>query len=180
MSRSNPGKLKPQRPKITVFAFGEGATEEAFLKYLKSLYAPRGCGVFVKVDSTSGGGPATIVEEAGKGMLWGYFDKGLVLLDTDKAWPSTLGNTALQYNLILIGSRPCIEGLFLSILLPSFDPTVFDSNRCKERFNGEYLTYDKALDCNNYGSIFSQELLDEKRNEVPELDAIIIRLTEDN
>lgn len=34
MSRSHPWKLKPKKAKFTILAFGEGQTEEAFLRYL--------------------------------------------------------------------------------------------------------------------------------------------------
>ena len=48
----------------TVLLIGEGKTEQAFFKHLKSLYIFRGCGVAVKIHTAKGKGPEYIVNYA--------------------------------------------------------------------------------------------------------------------
>jgi len=54
MSRSNPYKLKPQKAKLTILAFGEGQPEKVFLKYLGSVYILRESGISIDYDYAGG------------------------------------------------------------------------------------------------------------------------------
>jgi len=63
MSRSNPRKKKPRSARSTAQIVVEGFTEEAFCKYLKSLYA-RDCGIRIDIHNARGGSPTDIVRSA--------------------------------------------------------------------------------------------------------------------
>ena len=58
--------MKQPKPSArhTVLLIGEGKTEQAFFKHLKSLYIFRGCGVAVKIHTAKGKGPEYIVNYA--------------------------------------------------------------------------------------------------------------------
>ncbi len=81
MSRSNPLKSKKRKENKTILFYGEGLTEEVFLKYLRSLYAYN-TGVKVTVRNNRGGDPVSMVANASNEP--GFFSRKIVVLDNDK------------------------------------------------------------------------------------------------
>lgn len=66
----------------TLLIVGEGAVEEAFLTYAKSLYVPRGCGLSVKIKNAGGKGAGQVVDWTVRQMANTQYDSVAVLLDT--------------------------------------------------------------------------------------------------
>ena len=62
---------------------GEGTTDWAFLKYIKSLYIIRGCGVSAKVLNARGKGPDHVVDYAIRQRQNAAYDRIIALLDSD-------------------------------------------------------------------------------------------------
>ena len=76
--------VRPRRSvSHTVLLVGEGTTEQAFLRYIKSLYISRGCGVGVTIRNAHGKGPDHVVDYAIRPCRNAAYDQVVVLLDTD-------------------------------------------------------------------------------------------------
>ena len=112
MSRSCPWKLKPQKAKLTILAFGEGQTEEAFLRYLGSLYILRESGISIKYGSAGGKDPEYMIDRVIREKK-GYdvYDAIFILLDSDKLISKETLEKADEHNIQVIQSVPCVEGL---------------------------------------------------------------------
>jgi len=169
--------LKPRRAFITVIAVGEGETEGAFLSYVKSLYCVRGSGVQIKIDWTYGGSPKDIIEEAVRLKQSADYNKAFLLIDTDVPWPPDAIALAQKESLELIPSKPCVEGLLLSILNPDRDWTRQTVKDCKQEFH-KFIAEEHKTDVRKYALIFSKELLESSKSRLPEISKIIALLTE--
>ena len=62
MSPRQGGRGPRRQARKTVLVVGEGHSEVAFLRHLKSLYAPRSCGVAVNISNAHGKGPAHVID----------------------------------------------------------------------------------------------------------------------
>jgi len=160
MSRSNPWKLKPQKAKFTILAFGEGQTEDAFLRYLGSLYISRESGVSIKYNYAGGKDPIYIIDRVIK-YGTNIYDKVFVLLDSDKIILKTTWQKAKDHNIQIIQSIPCcIEGLFLSILKKDFKSGGKNSKQYKKEFEDNYSKKMNKMDYLTYYKIFSKEKIE--------------------
>ncbi len=178
MSRSNPYKLKPARPLVTVILIGEGDTEGAFLCHLKTLYDTRRSGVQVKVDWTYGGSPSDIIREAVKLKQGIAYDRAALLLDTDLKWSAEDQRAAEEAGIILVGSKPCIEGMLLKILDPTKQWENNSTKECKKHFHEGCLNADHKLDPAKYTKVFPKAVIEAARTQVKELGALIKLMTE--
>jgi len=167
---------KFRRTKKTVLIVGEGPTEKAFLQHIKQLHITREMDIAVKVECGSGGAPRSVVERAVRLKGSRAYDKCFVLIDADLPFEpdSTLEKHMRKKPRIeMLKATPCIEGLFLAILkYPKFSQTKTTSGICKRMFE-EYLSQDKKIDKRSYEKIFQREILDERRSNFSELDAIL-------
>jgi hypothetical protein len=177
MSRSNPFIRKPRYPNWTVLAVGEGETEKAFLQFLKRLYNKRGDGVSIRINYAGGGDPECVIKNAIK-MTPRSFNQAFVVLDKDLPCRLLYINKARVSRLELIWCVPCIEGLFLKILIPGFDPSARSAAECKKLFEQRYLDENDKLDPDKYEKVFSFQILEIKRAEITELGKIISFMTE--
>lgn len=177
MSRSNPYKLKPRRPKTTVLAVGEGENDASFLEYLKSLYVVRGCGTHVKVDHAYGGSPETIVREAIKKMTRAEYDRAFLLLDTDTAWPQSATQAAREKSLTLVGSVPCLEGMILEILEPGQQWSRKASRDCKSHFQRAYLNQRAAYEAGHFAAFLQKTAIENAKTRIEALRATIELIT---
>lgn len=100
----------------TVLLVGEGDADVAFLGHLKTLYVPRGVGVSVTVRNAHGKGPENVLDTVICQSRNAHFDLKGALLDADIPWTAVLEKQARQQRIQLIGAKPCLEGLLLSIL----------------------------------------------------------------
>ena len=177
MSRSNPFKLKPCCAKVTVLIYGEGKTEEIFLKYLRSVYRKRYNGISIKIKNGGGGSPEDVLYKTIRNKDSGNYQGTFIFLDTDKKWSDEFKEKAKNNNIELIGSKPCVEGFFLLILNFRFDIIAKSSNQCKKEFEKRYLDKKKKLNSENYKKIFPKKLLEKRRKKIPILDEVISIMT---
>jgi hypothetical protein len=163
-----PRTLRTQR--TTLLAVGEGDSEEAFLKHLRSLYCADHAGVSVTVRNAHGKGPGNVVSTALGHLRNRAYDRSLALLDTDLAWTKKDREAARKANLHLIGSTPCLEGLLLKILQL---PVPTSSLQCKLAMN-QVLPAD-LTEISSYARHFPKALLQQARlGQAPELNVLLV------
>ena len=159
-------KLRFQRK--TLLVVGEGDTEVAFLKYLRSLYCASGKGAKVTVDNAHGKSPENIVNSAIRHLGSAAFDKKVCLLDTDIAWPPAVCTKAKKNKVTMLGATPCSEGLFLDILGVPFASIT---DECKSKIASMFnfsLTNER-----NYPRAFDRNKLDEARQRIRTLNDLL-------
>jgi len=172
MSRSNPYKKKPRFAKRTLLIFGEGLAEEMFLRHLKSLYSHDG-GVRVKILRGKGGSPADIVVDAVK--AFGDYDKKVVVLDNDKSADEMekARREAKLRSILLLEHTPCLEAVLLKILGKGGGVGKGKSDWCKSEFESKYIGKKKRDERAEYEKVFPKTLLDKRRIDIYELEALI-------
>ena len=74
---------KGRAARHTILLVGEGTTDSAFLKHIKSLYISRGCGVCARICNAHGKGPDRVVGYAIRQRQNAAYDRVVTLLDTD-------------------------------------------------------------------------------------------------
>jgi len=151
----------------TLLLVGEGDCEVAFLKHLKSVYAPRNCGVSVTVHNAHGKCPEHIVNVTYRFSNNKAFDCKAALLDTDIEKKPTTIKKAQRFKIVLIDSNPCIEGLLLNMLGEHVPATT---RECKARISR--LIDEDLKDTVTY-QIFTKEDLEQIRTRIPEIDELI-------
>ncbi len=161
-----PQKKHQVRP--TLLAVGEGDSEDAFLKHLRSLYCSGGAGVAATVRNAHGKGPENVVDFAARQARAYSFDKVVTLVDTDIPWTDKLVKAARKGKIEMVGSRPCLEGLLLSILRRQ---PPEQSAACKKTIS-QMLAVDLTEGA-SYLAHFPKPILDEARIRLPELDSLI-------
>lgn len=162
MIRQRPGVIPQTRR--TLLLVGEGDCEVAFLTHLKTLYAPRGCGLQTTLRNAHGKGPEHVVDFAVRQCRNADYDLRAVLLDTDLPWPPRLGKLARARRIRLIPSDPCLEGLLLRILNRAVPETSAD---CKQVLHEELDG--KATLASSYARLFDRATLDRVRQRVKSL-----------
>lgn len=78
---------------------------------------------------------------------------------------------AKRKDLELFENKPCLESLFLKIL--GNKTSTKDSNWCKREFETKYIDKKKRRDVNDYQKLFSKDLLDDRRKQIPELERLL-------
>jgi len=162
-----------RKTKKTILIVGEGATEKAFLRYLKELYITRDMDIAVNVECGFGGSPRNVVEKAIRLCGSRDYDKCFVLIDADiplNANKKLLAHMKKRPETEVLKSTPCIEGLFLTIL--DHDGNI-SSDKCKSFFESTYLTSDRKTDKRAYKRLFPKKMLNKKRYFITELDNIL-------
>lgn len=161
--------LRHQRK--TLLAVGEGKSDVAFLKYLRSLYCSGMKGVSLTVRNAFGKGPENVVETAISQAAIASYDNHICLMDTDIAWSPKILNKAKRKNIDLIGSTPCLEGLLLTILSKQ---VPYGSTPCKQQLKA--ITTKDMFEPEDYAAFFSQAVLENSRIRIPELDRLLCKL----
>lgn len=151
----------------TLLVVGEGDSEEAFLKHLRSLYCSGGRGPAVTVRNAHGKGPEHVIDHARRLAQQFDFDRYAALLDTDLPWTASTVKTAAKYRISMLGAEPCLEGLLLKILAQPVPP---QSAQCKQRMSamGLDLTSSSA-----YGDRFNQDRLESARTRIEMLESLL-------
>lgn len=148
----------------TLLLVGEGETEVAFLKHVKGIYAPRGCGLAVKVLNARGKGPENVVETVVRHGAYRSYDSRAALLDTDIPWTTDVRRNAISKRITLVGSMPCLEGLLLDVLGHS---VPHRSAVCKRTFRAVFQG--DPLRASDYAGQFDRPVLDAARGRVSSL-----------
>ena len=172
MSRTNPHKKKRRRASRTLLMYGEGLSEETFLKYLRGLYS-RDSGVFVTIRNGRGGTAINIISNAINEP--GAFDRKIVILDNDKSRQemSQARGEAKRQGIELLENSPCLEATLLEILRPGKSFSEKKSLWCKSEFESNYLNKKKRTELGEYAKCFPKAMLDIRRAKVPKLDKLI-------
>jgi hypothetical protein len=152
----------------TLLLVGEGETEVAFLTHVKRIYAPRGCGLAVKVLSARGKGPENVVETVVRHSAFRGYDTRAALLDTDIAWTPDVLRRAASKRITLIGSDPCLEGLLLTVL---GQPAPRRSSDCKRAFSSVFRG--NPLRAGDYSVQLGRAALDAARSRVGPLGSLL-------
>lgn len=172
MSRTNPYKKKRRSASRTLLMYGEGLSEEMFLKFLRGLYS-RDSGVAITIRNGKGGTATNIITNAVNEP--GAFDRRIVILDNDKNEQemNRARTEAKQRGIELLENSPCLEATLLSILRTGQSFSNKTSAWCKSEFESNYLNKKKRTELGEYGKIFSKTILDTQRVNVSELDTLI-------
>lgn len=152
----------------TLLLVGEGETEVAFLNHVKGIYAPRGCGLEVRVLSARGKGPGNVVETVVRHCANRSYDLRAALLDTDVPWSPDVRRKAQGKRIQLLGSTPCLEGLLLEVLGRS---AAQRSPDCKRLF-GRVFAGD-PLSARDYQGQFGKAVLDSARRRVEVIEQLL-------
>jgi predicted P-loop ATPase len=152
--------------------YGEGLGEEMFLKHLRSLYAYNS-GVSVTIRNGKGGNPKNIVINATNEP--GDFEKRIVILDNDKDKQEMdqASAEAKKKGVKILENSPCLEATMLSILRPKQNFSTKKSAWCKSEFESNYVDKKKRTELEEYKKVFSKQILDDQKDSVPELKALI-------
>ena len=152
----------------TLLIVGEGDTEVAFLTHVKALYAPRYCGLSVKVLNARGKGPANVVQTVIRNSRDRAFTLRAALLDTDLPWPQETREQAAHKRITLVGATPCIEGLLLDVLGRPVPCVTADCKRALVQcFAGDLLRPEA------YAGPFSRDVLEGARGRVAVLGQLL-------
>ena len=159
---------KSRKANRTFLLVGEGDSDVAFLKYLKGIYLPRGCGIAAKVRNAHGKGPDHVIDYSIRQCRNVAYDQVIVLMDSDLKLSSKAFRKAKSKKFEVILANPCLEGLLLKILerhVPS------NSKNCKRRLSA--MLQSPLTSPDNYAQLFPKKYLDERRQNVDELNQLL-------
>lgn len=152
----------------TLLIVGEGRHEEAFLKHVKKLFAPRGCNLKVTIKQAGGKGAQHVVDWTRRQVANTAYDTVAALLDTDTDWTVTVEKIAKQKKITLLKSDICLEAMLLRALgqIP-----VGDAQSLKKQF-APYVSNDATCP-DNYSRYFGKDKLLAMRNVEPTIDSLL-------
>lgn len=164
-------RRRPQAVLQTHLLFGEGPTEIAFLRHLKTLFHPRGGGFRITVDGDQGGGPANILAECIAVSGIAAYHHRVILMDTDLPWDGNeVIHQATAAGIDLLGSDPCIEGLLLRTL---GHPVPATAEACKRQIRDALPPGIRLTDPRSYPRFLPEEILLEAQEQIPALATLI-------
>jgi hypothetical protein len=152
----------------TLLIVGEGYHEEAFLKHIKQLLVPRGCGLQVKVKNARGKGAQHVIEWTGRQAASHGYDVVAALLDTDTDWNSSVARLAKKKKIQVFASAPCFEAMLLRAL---GDVPVGNGKALKKQL-APYVNND-ATRYENYAGSFNVARLQAARILEPTIDDLL-------
>ncbi|MDR1162789.1 MAG: hypothetical protein LBM17_02995 [Candidatus Accumulibacter sp.] len=119
--------------------------------------------------NAKGRGPSNVIGYAVKIVKRYDFDQCVALLDTDISWKAEDERMSKKYAIRLIGSNPCVEGLFLSILGERVPEASSD---CKKAIRGKCGELDLTRK-ESYVELFDKGRLEAARGRVGALDELL-------
>lgn len=152
----------------TLLIVGEGRHEEAFLKHVRQLYAPRGCGLEVTVKNARGKGAKHVIDWTGKQRDIADYDTVAAMLDTDQDWSPQVEKLAKVKRIKVLASEPCFDAVMLRLLGLSAKGEA----RNMKKSLAPYLNNDPT-DRMNYAEHFGRERLEGGRGKEPTIDALL-------
>ncbi|MDR2851511.1 MAG: RloB family protein [Burkholderiaceae bacterium] len=154
---------------VTVLFVGEGHAEEALLRHLKSLYAPRGSGVAVTIFNAKGKGAKHVVDYAIRKRLNVEYDFVWALLDTDTDWNDKVKNRATREEVSVVPCNPCLEALLLRVY--GLQNQGYSTAQFKRQFQRRFGTeaHDKSVYVNHFG----KSVLETARRQITELNRLL-------
>ena len=163
---------KSRRANRTLLLVGEGDSDAAFLKYLRTIYLTRGCGITAKISNAHGKGPDHIIDYSIRQDQNAAYDQVIILMDSDLKASSEMTKKAKSRKFKIILTKPCLEGLFLKIL-GRYVPD--NSKECKVRIST--VSQSSLTIPDNYAEFFPKNYLDGRRQKVAELNELLNCLT---
>jgi hypothetical protein len=152
----------------TMLIVGEGRTEEAFLNHVKGIYAPRGCGLSVKIKNAHGRGAKHVVDwTVGQSSIAKY-DAVAAMLDTDQDWSDMVARKAGAARVQVLKSEPQFEAMLLRLIGQS---DAGDSKALKARL-APFVGND-PLRSDSYAQHFGRHCLEAGRQTEPTIDALL-------
>jgi len=172
MSRTNPTKRKKRAAKTTILIYGEGQSDEIFIKHLRSIYS-QNSGAAVTIKKGKGGTPEGIVRSAINYI--GAYDRKYIVIDNDKSLEEIRKAQVLatQHNIVLIKNSPCLEAMLLIILQDDIRIRNKTSKWCKSEFERHYISKKQRTETHRYERLFPKSLIDKQRYKIQELDQFI-------
>lgn len=152
----------------TLLIVGEGYNEQAFLKHLRPILAPRGCGLTVTVKNACGKTAKHIIEWTIRQTANAAYDHVAVMLDTDTDWCEAIAKLANDNKITVLTSEPCFEALLLRVI---GKPTNGDAASLKKVF-AKYVNND-AMRSENYSEHFDKQKLIAARLKEPSIDSLL-------
>ena len=172
MSRTNPYKKKRRAASQTLLMYGEGLSEEMFLKHLRGLYS-QNSNIAVTIRKGKGGDAISVVIDAANAP--GAFDRKIVILDNDKgnAEMTKARQEAKRRSIILFENTPCLEAILLLVLNDGGTFNSKTSGWCKKEFESKYIDKKKRTEPSEYEKVFPKTLLDKQRSKNLKLNTLI-------
>jgi hypothetical protein len=148
-----------RRKRYSIFIFGEGSSEKAFLEHLKEIYRPEidQHNKAISIEAGTGSSPKVILDDSIRVASSGEYRERYVVLDVDGRPPLSEEdrNAAQKASHILLESVPiCFDCMLLKAKTGSNDN---DCGRCKSKLAG---LVSKPTDSNSYKKNFGREFLD--------------------
>lgn len=156
----------------TVLIVVEGYTEEAFLTHLKALYYQRGTRLSVQIKNAQGYGPKGIITKLLAVTKTAEFEHFVVVFDGDIPLSPADEKMLKSLNADKVISIPAIEATLLRILnKPAPDTTAACKTKLQQYAPGN------SVEVSYFNKHFPFALLEERRNEVPQLAQLIAWLS---
>lgn len=170
----------PSRPfvrcKKTVLLVGEGPCEWAFLKHLVGLMQTRSGSFSAHVENAHGGSPDIVLHSTKKLLAQRAYNVCVVLMDTDRPWPSSLARNIGKTRMVYVRATPCLEGLLLQIIAHKRSSKNTTTDACKRLVYDAYVVERHRTEPAAYAKHFPIELLLKSRERCPALDEILREL----
>ena len=156
-------------PITTILMIGEGKTDCAFLRHIKSLYISRNCGTSARVKNAHGKGGGHVIDYAIRQHRYLTFDRVIALFDSDEDASPSKRKLAEGHNIQTVCAIPCLEGLLLNILNKQVPHSSTD---CKKMLRNELGNL--GLSPNDYSEAFPKDFLERRRKHISELDSLLL------
>lgn len=103
------------RTNTTVLLVCEGYAEVEWVRVIRDLYLPRGCGISLRSENRRGFGGSAALTLAVQRRREGDYDRVGVVVDTDQLWGDAERQKAIEHEIAAIECIPCIEAMLLSV-----------------------------------------------------------------
>lgn len=137
------------------------------MNHLKALYVERGSKQ-VSIKTAKGKGGAHVLDYTRRQGMQADFDQMAALLDTDTDWGDAQRELALALGIEVFEAHPCLEALLLCIAGQRVPSTTA---QCKKAFKQKFQAEAHAPGL--FERHFPQDVLEQARNQVPELARLV-------
>lgn len=152
----------------TLLLVGEGRDDAAFLRHVKGLYVPRGCGLSVTVKHAHGKGAKGVIDWTIRQIANAAYDQVAAMVDVDQDWSPAVARLAKSRQIVVLRSDPCFEAVLLRML---GETASGDSAALKRRVAP--ILGNHPTDPRSYGIRFDTACLQASRRTEPAVDALL-------
>ncbi len=152
----------------TVLIVGEGYAEETFLRHIRTLYTSKQEGFRMEIGNARGKAAGHVVDHALKLRARAQYDAVAALLDTDADWTAVVRERAIEGEIMVLPSSPCLEAVLLAVIGHGREGnTRTQKTRFFQHFGGE------AHEENVIARRLTRPVLDKAREHVEVLDQLL-------